>query len=77
MISRRILARTIAHYQQNYSDTDGRYRATFDIVYMVGFAPAESQPKPLKPGSAKMRLADALRARGETLRNPQKPSRTD
>ena len=38
-----------------------RLRATFDIVYLTGWAPHESQQKPLKPGSAKMRLADALR----------------
>ena len=39
---------------------DGQLRATFDIVYLTGWAPHESQQKPLKPGSAKARLADAL-----------------
>ena len=36
-------------------------RATFEILYLCGWAPHESQQKPLKPGSAKARLADALR----------------
>ncbi len=39
---------------------DGRLRATFDIVYLTGWAPHQSQQKPLIPGSAKARLADAL-----------------
>jgi SAM-dependent methyltransferase len=55
-----LLARAAAHYAQHYSDADGRVRATFEIVYLTGWAPHESQQKPLKPGSAAMRLADAL-----------------
>ena len=39
---------------------DGLLRATFDIVYLTGWAPHESQQQPLKPGSAKARLAAAL-----------------
>ena len=38
----------------------GRYPVTFDIVWITGWAPHESQPKPLAPGSARMRLAEAL-----------------
>ncbi len=48
-------------YQERFSDPDGRIRASFSIVYVSGWAPHESQQKPLKPGSAKMRLADALK----------------
>jgi SAM-dependent methyltransferase len=48
-------------YAERYSDPDGRIRATFSIIYASGWAPHESQQKPLKPGSAKMRLEDALR----------------
>jgi SAM-dependent methyltransferase len=59
-LRRDTLAAALAHYQANHSDPDGRLRATFDIVYLTGWAPDESQPKPLRPGSAKMRLADAL-----------------
>jgi SAM-dependent methyltransferase len=50
-------------YGERFSDVDGRIRATFEIVYLSGWAPHESQPKPLKPGSAKMRLADVLGTR--------------
>lgn len=48
-------------YAERFSDPDGRIRATFDIVWMSGWAPHESQQKPLKPGSAKMSLADAMK----------------
>jgi SAM-dependent methyltransferase len=59
-LRRDTLAATIAHYQEHHADPDGRLRATFDIIYLTGWAPHESQPKPLRPGSARMRLADAL-----------------
>ena len=47
-------------YAERYSDADGRVRATFEIITLTGWAPHESQQKPLAPGSAKSRLADAL-----------------
>lgn len=59
-LSRRILARAFDIYRQRFSDADGRIRATFEILTATGWAPHESQQKPLKPGSAKTRLADAL-----------------
>ena len=59
-MSRALLAATIAHYVANFSDPDGKLRATFDIVYLTGWAPHESQQQALKPGSAKARLAEAL-----------------
>jgi hypothetical protein len=59
-LSRRIVARATAIYCERFADPDGRLRATFDIVSLSGWAPHESQQKPLRPGSAKMRLADAL-----------------
>ena len=37
----------------------------FDLVWLAGWAPHDSQQKPLKPGSAKMRLEDALRGQGK------------
>ena len=58
-----MLARAAAVYAERFSDPDGRLRATFDIVWLSGWAPHESQPKPLKPGSATTRLADALKTR--------------
>ena len=54
------LAASIAHYAANHAEADGRLRATFDIVYLTGWTPHESQQKPLQPGSARARLADAL-----------------
>jgi SAM-dependent methyltransferase len=60
-LRRRALIRAAAIYAERFSDHDGRVRATFDIVSLSGWAPHASQPQPLKPGSAKTRLADALR----------------
>jgi SAM-dependent methyltransferase len=62
-LSRRILARTFELYRERFSDADGRVRATFEILTATGWAPHESQQKPLKPGSAKARLADALKTK--------------
>jgi len=59
-LSRRILARAFEIYRERFSDDEGRVRATFEILTATGWAPHESQQKPLKPGSAKTRLADAL-----------------
>ncbi|NNJ76623.1 MAG: SAM-dependent methyltransferase [Anderseniella sp.] len=56
-----LMAMACAHYDQNFSDPDNRVRATFQMIYLTGWSPHESQPRPLRPGSAKTRLADALR----------------
>lgn len=47
-------------YAEEYADPDGRIPATFEIAYLTGWAPDQSQQKPLRPGSATSRLADAL-----------------
>ena len=47
-------------YAQRFSEPDGRIRASFEIIFILGWAPHESQQKPLKPGSAQTRLADFL-----------------
>ncbi|MGD9739130.1 MAG: methyltransferase domain-containing protein [Bauldia sp.] len=60
-LSRAIVARTAAIYAERFSDPDGRIRATFDLVSISGWAPHESQQQPLRPGSARTRLADALK----------------
>ncbi|MDT3684805.1 MAG: methyltransferase domain-containing protein [Pseudorhodoplanes sp.] len=60
-------------YSERFSDPDGRLRATFDIVWLSGWSPHESQQKPLTPGSAKMRLADALKT--TEISAGEKPSR--
>lgn len=57
------LARAVEVYAERFTDPDGRLRATFEIVWISGWAPHESQQQPLRPGSAKQRLADALGAR--------------
>lgn len=59
-LSRRILARAFEIYRARFADENRRIRATFEILTITGWAPHESQQKPLKPGSAKARLADAL-----------------
>ena len=57
------LARAAAIYEERFGEPGGRVRATFEILYLCGWAPDESQQKPLKPGSAPARLADALGTR--------------
>jgi hypothetical protein len=54
------LERTFEIYRRSYSSADNRVCATFEILTATGWAPYDSQQKPLKPGSAKTRLADAL-----------------
>lgn len=62
-LRRRTLLRMAEIYGERFADGDGRLRATFEIVWLSGWSPHESQQQPLKPGSAKHRLADALNAR--------------
>lgn len=59
-LKRATLFRAAEIYAERFADPDGRIPATFEIVWLSGWAPHESQQKPLRPGSAKMRLADAL-----------------
>jgi hypothetical protein len=59
-LSRPVLGRAVEIYHERFSESDGRVRATFDIVSLTGWAPHPDQQQPLRPGSAKMRLADAL-----------------
>ncbi len=59
-LRRAVLMRAVEVYGARFADADGRVRATFDIISLSGWVPHESQQKPLKPGSAAMRLADAL-----------------
>ena len=59
-LKRSTLERVMAIYADRFADADGRVRATFEIIWLSGWVPHESQQKPLKPGSAAQRLADAL-----------------
>ena len=60
-VSRRFLTKMAEDYHTNYTDEDGRIRATLEVAWAMAWKPHESQQKPLKPGSAKMKLADALK----------------
>jgi SAM-dependent methyltransferase len=62
-LRRATLQRMEAIYADRFADADGRLRASFEIIWLTGWAPHESQQKPLKPGSAAQRLADALGTR--------------
>lgn len=59
-LTRAVLARMAELYAERFAGPDGRIPATFDIISLTGWAPHPDQQKPLRPGSAKMRLADAL-----------------
>jgi SAM-dependent methyltransferase len=59
-LKRATLAKMSEIYAARFSDADGRVRATFEIAWLSGWAPHDSQQKPLKPGAATQRLADVL-----------------
>jgi SAM-dependent methyltransferase len=59
-LARATLARMLEIYADRFADSDGRIRATFEIVWLSGWAPHPSQQQPLAPGSARARLADVL-----------------
>jgi SAM-dependent methyltransferase len=62
-LSRQVLARACDIYEETFAQPDGRLPATFDIITLTGWAPHPDQQQALRPGSAKMRLADALHVR--------------
>lgn len=62
-LKRATLARMMQIYAARFSDPDGRIRATIEVVWLSGWAPHASQQRPLAPGSARQRLADALGTR--------------
>lgn len=59
--SRRLFQAANTIYKSHFPDGDDRIRATFELVFLTGWAPDASQPQPLKPGSAQTSLADALK----------------
>jgi SAM-dependent methyltransferase len=59
-LRRDTLRRVAEIYQERHARPDGKVRATFEVVTLTGWVPHDSQQKPLRPGSAKTRLADAL-----------------
>jgi hypothetical protein len=72
---RRLFTEAMRVYSGAFPAEDGRVRATFELVFLTGWSPDESQPKPLRPGSATTRLADALGAvellAGDAARPPR------
>jgi SAM-dependent methyltransferase len=71
-LRRAVLLHAAEIYAERFADPDGKVRATFDLVFLSGWAPHVGQQKPLKPGSAQMRLADALHVKD----TDPKPSET-
>ncbi|AWN46068.1 SAM-dependent methyltransferase [Methylobacterium terrae] len=59
-LRRETLMRAAGLYAERFADPDGRLRATFEMIWLSGWVPHESQQKPLRPGTAQARLADAL-----------------
>ncbi|MDW3223725.1 MAG: SAM-dependent methyltransferase [Paracoccaceae bacterium] len=58
--SRQVFEQASQHYSEHFAASEERIKATFEMVFLTGWAPDDSQQKPLRPGSAKQRLADAL-----------------
>lgn len=67
--ARAVLDTAAALYQDHFNDGESRILATFELIFLTGWAPDESQQKPLRPGSAQQRLADALNTDETKLRN--------
>ena len=63
MTRRQVLTQASSIYAQHFRNAAGRVDATFEMITLTGWAPADSQQQPLRPGSAKSRLADALGAK--------------
>ncbi len=59
---RGVLLQAAKIYHDRFADAEGTVPATFHVIYAIGWAPDESQQKPLKPGAAQNRLAEALKA---------------
>ncbi len=74
-LTRKIVHRTSEIYAQRFGGADGRIPATFDLVWLSGWAPHERQQRPLSPGSAKIRLADALGTAEHGAGESAKPGR--
>jgi SAM-dependent methyltransferase len=73
---RAVMARAAALYQSHHATPGGRIVATFEVIFLTGWAPHDSQQKPLRPGSAKMRLADSLRVPEQPLPDRAGPATT-
>ena len=73
MTPRSLFAIAAAKYHEAFATPEGRLPATFEIITLTGWSPDDSQPKPLRPGSATARLADALNVLEIPLDGDAKP----
>jgi SAM-dependent methyltransferase len=71
-LRRATLLRAAEIYTERFAEPDGRLPATFEIIWLLGWTPHESQQKPLRPGSAKMRLAQALGIPEDPVETPSR-----
>ncbi|MEC9183263.1 MAG: SAM-dependent methyltransferase, partial [Pseudomonadota bacterium] len=74
---RNIFLRAAELYLERYPAEDGRIRATFEIIFLHGWAPHASQQRALRPGSAKTSLADALGTAEYSAGDSADPDRSD
>ena len=74
-LKRATVERMAQLYAERFADADGRLRASFEIIWLSGWAPHDSQQKPLKPGSAAQRLSDALKT--QEISAEEKAGRSD
>ncbi|MDZ4736101.1 MAG: methyltransferase domain-containing protein [Rhodospirillaceae bacterium] len=72
--SRQLFVEAARLYAERHAEPDGRIRATFRVVFLTGWAPHESQQKPLRPGSAQARLAEALDTEERPAGDKAKPN---
>jgi NADH dehydrogenase [ubiquinone] 1 alpha subcomplex assembly factor 5 len=72
---RATFAVTDEHYRSAFPAEGGRLRATFEVIYLAAWRPHESQQKPLRPGAATTRLADALGSPEQPADDPARPRR--
>src|SRR6185295_1113961 len=70
-MTRRLLLRLMETYAAHFAAEDGRISATFEIIYLTAWSPHETQPQPLRPGSAAKRLADALGVKETPLKRDE------
>jgi SAM-dependent methyltransferase len=75
-LPRAVWAAAQALYARSFADAQGLLPVTLDLIWLTGWAPADSQPRPLRPGSATTRLADALGSQENPLPDPV-PGRPD
>lgn len=69
MMRRAVLTRACEIYAREYATPSGRVPATFEMIFLTGWAPDASQPQPLRPGSATTRLSDALGSEEKPLKD--------